>query len=307
MKKTYLLALALGAFVFSANAQFSDDFESHPLGTLHEGPWSSWSGMAGPEDVIVSDEYAFSGGQSGQIAGSTTQDCLLLLGNKTTGSYTLSFQMYIPAGKSGYYNFQGTTDADGSAFGTPDAGIFNSPNLVFNNVLSASGAPGLGGAYLNVDSATAEYTWGYPEDQWFPVSIVYDIDGGLWTMTINGSEIPAQPMDAENVVGGIDFYSFDANNEYYVDDVAFVDNSAGVNDFSADAFSVYPNPVKDVLNISSKASVDAITVYDILGKVVYSAQPGTMSPTINMSSFASGAYLVKVAIGNATKTIQVIK
>ena len=67
------------------------------------------------------------------------------------------------------------------------------------------------------------------------------------------------------------------------------------------------NPVRDILNISSKAAVDIITVYDILGKIVLQDQPDVISPSINMGALASGAYLVNVTIGNASKTIKIIK
>jgi len=105
----------------------------------------------------------------------------------------------------------------------------------------------------------------------------------------------------------MDFFTIDANNDYWIDDVFYIDEFLGVDDFSADVFSVYPNPVRDVLNISSKAAVDSITVYDILGKVVLQAQPNAISPSIDMGALASGAYLVNVTIGNASKTIKVIK
>ena len=95
----------------------------------------------------------------------------------------------------------------------------------------------------------------------------------------------------------------------FFDDITLFkgDITLGVNDFSADKFSVYPNPVTDVLNIVSKVAVDNVTVYDILGKVVLQENPGKISPAINMSNLASGAYLVKVTIGNSSKTVKVIK
>ena len=119
-------------------------------------------------------------------------------------------------------------------------------------------------------------------------------------------------LDAEQyagtLLGGIRFFSIDGNNDLYIDDVVYGDNIiAAVDDFSADVFSVYPNPVRDVLNISSKVAVDFITVYDILGNIILQAQPDVISPSINMSALQSGTYLVNITIGNASKTIKVIK
>jgi phenolic acid decarboxylase len=306
MKKNYVLfLLAVAATFCTANAQFVDDFESYPLGTYHGGNWSSWGGSAGAEDIIVSNAFAFNGTKSGLIGGSTVQDAMLRLGNKTSGVFQLSFQAYIPAGKSGYMNFQGTTTANGGA-GAGGTGIFNSPNLIFNNVQSATGAPGLGGAYPNVNDAAATYTWQYPEATWFPVVITFDVDTVLWTMTINGVALPAQAFDAEAVIGAIDFFSFDANNELYIDAISYAD-LLSVGEESRIAFKAYPNPVVDYLYLSTQSKVDLVEVYDVLGQNVLTTTPAIVSPRIDLSSFSSGAYFVKVSTGNQSKTIKIIK
>src|SRR5690606_19692559 len=246
MKKNYLsFLIALFCTFCTLHAQFTDDFESYALGTYHGGHWSSWGGTAGSEDIIVSSNFAFDGTNAGLIAGSTVQDALLNLGNKTSGLYEISFQAYIPAGKSGYMNFQGTLSPSGGA-GGGGGGVFNSPNLIFNNVQSTGGSPGLGGAYPNVTDASATYTWSYPQRAWFPIAIEFDIDNGLWTMSINGTTLPAQPFDDENVLGGLDFYSFDANNEMYIDAIVYADLLSVGEEF-LNPFKVYPNPVNDYL------------------------------------------------------------
>ena len=306
MKKNYILAFTAFVFTaFSVNAQFTDNFEAYPVDPYHGGNWSSWGGTAGAEDIIVSTTYAFDGSKSGKISGTGAQDAILRLGNKTSGVYNLSFQVYIPTGKSGYMNFQGTTTAAGGT-GGGGAGVFNSPNLIFNNVLSASGAPGLGGAYGNVDDPTAIYTWTFPQGTWFPIVISFNLDTGFWTMSINGNALPAKPFDDEIVLGGIDFYSFDTNNEMYLDAIIFSD-ALSVDESSLNLFNAYPNPVKDYLYLSSQATVDLVEVYDILGHNIMSINPNAISPKVDMSNLASGTYLVKVTIGNQSKTMKIIK
>ncbi len=129
-------------------------------------------------------------------------------------------------------------------------------------------------------------------------------------MTVDGNSVftgqAYYTNGASGGIGGIDFYSIDGDNEYYLDDIVFT-NSLGTEDFSADLFSVYPNPVQDILNIKSASNVDNVTVYDILGKVVLQEQPAKVSPSIDMSGLTSGAYLVKVTIGNASKTVKILK
>lgn len=304
MKKNYLFSLLAIAFAFcTANAQFTDNFESYPLGPYHGGNWSSWSGTAGDEDIIVTSNFAFDGTKSGLIGGGTIQDAMLLLGNKTSGVYQLNFQVYIPTNKSGYMNFQGTTTASGGGSG---GGVFNSPNLIFNNVQSATGAPGLGGAYQTLDSATPTYTWQYPESAWFPVNITFDIDNGLWTMSINGTALAPQPFDEELVLGAIDLFSFDPNNEMYIDAITYSD-ALSVNEEALNSFKAYPNPVVDYLYLSTPSKVDLVEVYDILGKNVISINPAIVSPKIDMRNLSSGAYIVRVSIGDQSKTMKIIK
>lgn len=310
MKKIYILA-ALVAFAFTTNAQIIDDemefYDLGEMGAQNPAVWSVWSGTpTGPsgEDLIVTDDEANSGTQSGFVGDGGAQDVLLLLGNQDAGTYTLEFQMYIPAGKTGYFNLQGETENGGANGGT---GIFNSPNLVFNNTQSANGAPGLGGAYPNIADPDPTYSWAYPEDEWFTVSIFYDIAGPTWQMTVAGDAVDAQPFDADGIIGGVDFFSIDGNNTYYIDDVLFVEGTLGNDEFSAANFSVYPNPVQDRLNIQSTNTVDAVVVYDVLGKVVLSTTPGAVSPSIDMSNLSSGAYLVNITIDGASKTVKVIK
>lgn len=66
--------------------------------------------------------------------------------------------------------------------------------------------------------------------------------------------------------------------------------------------SVYPNPVKDVLNI--KAGKDAnITVVNAIGSMIYQGK----AESINTQSWNKGLYFVVIEEGNKTKTVKVIK
>jgi len=309
MKKIYLLALAAFALSFSVNAQIiEDDFEFYSLGDMGlQNPtvWSVWSGV--PDDgsnITVVDDIVNGGTKAGYVGPDSVQDVILVLGNQTSGDYTLAFEMYITGGSTGYFNIQGETEDPGTGFqgaGAGGAGVFNSSNIYFNN---AGAAPGV------VEDQTTGETGTYPEDAWFPVSIYFDVDALTYVMSVDGSAVNAAavPFQADATLGGIDFFSIDANNNYWIDDLVFVDGTIGSNDdFAANNFSVYPNPVQDVLNIRSANSVDAIQVYDVLGKLVLSSTPDAISPSIDMSSLNSGAYLVQVTIDGASKTVKVIK
>ena len=308
MKKIYLLALAAFTLSLGVNAQIiEDDFEFYALGDMglqNPGVWSVWSGV--PDDgsnITVVDDITI-GVQSGYVGPGSVQDVILVLGNQTSGDYHVVFQMYITGGSTGYFNLQGETEDPGTGFqgaGAGGAGVFNSSNIYFNN---GAAAPGV------VEDQTTGETGTYPEDAWFQVVIYFDVDALTYQMTVDGTLVNAVPVpfQADATLGGIDFFSIDANNNYWLDNLVFdLGPFAAIDDFSTSNFSVYPNPVQDVLNIRTSTTVDAIAVYDVLGKLVLSTTPDAISPTMDMSSLNSGVYLVQVTIDGASKTVKVIK
>jgi hypothetical protein len=73
------------------------------------------------------------------------------------------------------------------------------------------------------------------------------------------------------------------------------------------AFTYYPNPVNDNLVLKAQKDIESISVYNMLGQELQRSTPNSINADVNMSSLQTGAYFVKVTIGNATETIRVIK
>ncbi|MEM7086324.1 MAG: T9SS type A sorting domain-containing protein [Bacteroidota bacterium] len=307
MKKNYLFILAVITTLWSVNAQMIDDgFESYSLGNMSDQNPAVWSTSTG--DPLADNALAvIEGGMPGQgayLGPNVGNDVLLLLGNLTTGEAVLIFNAYIPAGFSALLNIQGQTETNGvtghEGVGNNGVGIYNSGNMFFN----------LGGANpgLFADETTGE-TGNYPEDEWFTFHIEFDLFASTYQTFINNDVINETPVpfQADNVLGGIQFFA--VNNDYhiYLDNVIFGLPIIGIDDFSTVNFSIAPNPVQDLLNIKSDNSVDIVQVFDIFGKLVLSITPETIAPAINVSSLRSGVYFVKVTIGNASKTIKIIK
>jgi len=301
MKKIYLLALAVFALSFTANAQILDEtMEFYDLGEMNDqNPtvWSSWSNDGGlsSDGMICVDNIAIDGKSLQSIEGGG-RDPMLFLGNLASGEYTLRWEMYIPTGKEGYFNIQGTIPDLGTAL----AGIFHSGNIYFNE---ANGAPG-----VISDSNSDMSGLSFAHDEWFTVDLYLNVDTRIYNMTIGGvTSGDGAFADPDLLLGGINYFPGDANSEFYVDNLLFIDGTFGVDDFAANNFSVYPNPVEDVLNIQSTNAVQSIEVYDVLGKLVTATTPDVISPTMDMSALNSGIYLVKVTIDGASKTVKVIK
>jgi len=84
--------------------------------------------------------------------------------------------------------------------------------------------------------------------------------------------------------------------------------SLSTEDFDKEAaFTYYPNPVNNNLNLSSQKEINNVSVYNMVGQEVYRSTPNTMTDVVDMSGLQAGAYFVKVTVGNATKTVKVIK
>ncbi len=306
MRKNYFLVALLVMFVSGVNAQFTDDMESYTVGQPISGDWwTDWGCGGGAGCAIMSsDTHAQSGSKSGLIPDDTTTDAVLDLQNKIFGQWYLTFSMYVPSGQEAYWNLQGTVPIG--------AGEWIMGNFFFNQDLAS---PGQG---LIDDCPGAPVTFSFPHDEWFDVYLAVDISAGMSLATcqldIAGANVlPAGTpfTDAAGTVptslGGIDFFSISANNLYWVDDVIYTDEIAGVNDFASYGFSAYPNPVNDVLNLKANQAINSVAIYNILGQEVYSAKVDAMTSSVDMSQMASGAYFVKVNINGTEGTVKVIK
>jgi hypothetical protein len=318
MKKNYLIAIFFAFGMVTANAQFAeDDMESYGGGNapILNDHWTSWDGTA---DLAMksSSDQAQSGSFSGYVDDSIVQDPLLLLGDKIFGPWGTKFSLYIPSGKTAYYNLQGS-EAPGILW-------------VVGNIFFGMGSPGDDEMTGRIDWATyADLTddtlFQFPKDQWFDVIMNFNFNAGAgaatWTMWVNNVEVVAPgtayaSKDAPPIypagLGGINLYSFAATNEMYIDDVEYIndfypDPTLGVTDLNTFGFTAYPNPVKDVLNIQANEEITSAVVYNVLGQEVYNANINALAATIDMVSFASGAYFVKVTVSGTEGVVKVLK
>ena len=89
--------------------------------------------------------------------------------------------------------------------------------------------------------------------------------------------------------------------------IAAYDASLSNDAFEKNTFTIYPNPVKNVLNISFTQNISEVSVYNMLGQQVTFKVLNTNKGQVDMSNLASGTYLVKVKADNAIQTIKVVK
>ena len=294
MKKIYILAIAAFAFTLNMNAQFEDDFESYDEGTITDQAdnFYNWSGDGGgAESGTVTTEQASNGTKSMYVT--TGNDFIFDFdGGVSGGIHTWQYNLYLNDGSTGFLGLMSSGPQDDVTFG---AGLYiNEPN---------NGS----GSGIFIDAGITGDFFDIPEGEWVTVAMIMDLDADTMSVTVGGSEVYNGPLALEGQgLVAADIWD-NGGADFYMDEYIFVEGTLGAEDFNADVFSVYPNPVVNTLNINSADAVQNVTVYDVLGKVVMNVNPGVVSPSLDMSSLNAGVYLVNVTINGTSKSVKVIK
>ena len=200
--------------------------------------WTTWSNApGGSEDGVVAE-------QAGSKCGHFTygNDQVLLLGDATTGTYNISFDMYVPTGKDAYNNLLHIFNGSGSQWAT---------EVYFNHSSN--------GTSISIDGNSINFT--FPFDAWFEVAYAVDLDNDLATFTVAGTEVASWQFSTqasggagERKLAAIDFYppTSAAVSDYYVDNV-YVVKLAGV---SAPNINVTPDEIAETLEADDMTTVD---------------------------------------------------
>jgi hypothetical protein len=96
---------------------------------------------------------------------------------------------------------------------------------------------------------------------------------------------------------------------FYFDDlkINILNETLSIADAEINAFSIYPNPVQNYLNITTALNDYEIEVYTIQGQLISASSANNGSQTIDYSSYASGMYLMKLTSESAIQTIKIVK
>lgn len=293
MKKVLLLFVSLlmwTGFVFAQTTLYEDNLDSYPANSFLavENPtwWTTWSNLPGSgEDVQIKTTFSRSAPNSGlcDVTSGTATDGVLLLGDKASGAYELSFWIYVETNRCGYYNIQ----------------HFESPGIewAFEVYFRANGDFNLFHSGLQTDGT-------YPKDTWFEVKHEIDLDADLITLFIDGVEIESWAFSDEasstggtKQLGGVDMYAGAASGSgetpvFYFDDVSYIETTGG-NDpiIGADPDSIYKMVVGGttgtefltVLNTGlSDLTFDVNIVYDIAKKSSVKHSTGNEFPRKNV-------------------------
>ncbi len=203
-----LLALPLLWPMVTHGQLYFEDFDSYDVGdyiSIEGAPaWAVWTAgnEGGDMDAQITDEAAFSGVQSlkifGNIAGGP-MDIVLVAGLE--GAFEFTFNVMVPQGNSGYYNFQENQ--------VPGTG------WAFECILNADGT-----ISYNVDG-TSFASSTFDPGVWLKVTHLIDTDSDLMNLYLDDVFLAQLPYDGAQI-GGLNLYSAGDQSTvptYYIDDV----------------------------------------------------------------------------------------
>lgn len=86
-----------------------------------------------------------------------------------------------------------------------------------------------------------------------------------------------------------------------------VNEILSVSQFTIEGLRVYPNPADDVITISSKEAISGVKIYNMLGQLVLTANPGTDAAQINIAQIDAGTYAAEVTANGQKEVVKIIK
>ncbi|MBR6929188.1 MAG: T9SS type A sorting domain-containing protein [Bacteroidales bacterium] len=206
-----------------------ESFEEYPVGgkiaqsavAAGHDWWTTWNNNpGGANDGTVSNDYASEGSNSGYFTSASDQ--VLLLGDYETGVYDLSFDVYTPAGKDGYFNILHKFPASENGDWAMQA-YFNAESDETNNEMwhsTGHGSVHAGGA-LVADLPCVE-------DEWMNVRVHIDCDTDEATLFFNDQEMYTWQWslgsfgdEGTRVIAGANFFGPMATSQFYVDNIHF--------------------------------------------------------------------------------------
>ena len=119
--------------------------------------------------------------------------------------------------------------------------------------------------------------------------------------TLNASNVVTT---TDSFTGDFTAFGEDINGELYVAGISngivykIIDSSLGLNDFTKNGLSIYPNPAKTEIFIknSYETALSKVKIFDLTGKLVLTkaVENNETSPSVTIAALSSGLYMITV-------------
>ncbi|AZB26531.1 T9SS type A sorting domain-containing protein [Chryseobacterium rhizoplanae] len=299
MKKIYSIACSLLAmFCFAQQAVSFEDNEGFIAGNIHgQGAWISTPTGGNPENVIhqtISTDNATDGSSALKIVresvyGVQTEPVIGGFYNLAvplfSNHFSVSFDINMSQLNGSVFGFQGVNNINEQTIIRVDfdkTGIINILSKIsgVQSIISTSGLwlPGTWYRFKVVGTA---------------MDIRYYLNDTLiYAEAVNGPLAMDQLRFVHNNGLGIAYFdNIKINNELLL--------SVKEAKANAETFTVYPNPVEDILYIKSKEKADKIEIYDTSGRKM---SADLNENQVNVKNLDAGSYIIKIVtkVGKTT-------
>ncbi len=142
-------------------------------------------------------------------------------------------------------------------------------------------------------------------------SIINSINNNYYLLLLNGN------YDREILKWGsdkIDFSNLDYTDTWVNERITFLDIYFGnitsniLNNKQDDIYKIYPNPTNGIVNLEfTNHNITQIMIYDLTGKTMIEKINIQQNEMLDLSSFVSGIYIIKIQTDNEIFTTKIVK
>jgi hypothetical protein len=119
---------------------------------------------------------------------------------------------------------------------------------------------------------------------------------------------PKSNVQVGDIISGVADIYFDFNPPIITNTVnTEIVEPLSIDDVSAETVKLYPNPAKNIIQITSNQVIEALTVIDINGRTLQSLEISTTDYSLDISNLSKGAYFVELLSGDSKSTKKFIK
>lgn len=295
MKKFYFLSLALASsFVMSQEVISFETDEGFEIGTIHnQNGWTVTEGIDGfIENQIITDETASDGSfsfKNGHEPDFNEQWFPIFGASKlfdetySNEYFSLSYDIQLTELMGADFEFT-IFSMDESEYFYPIAGVgmeFQGNMYVINSI--------------DYDFDMAEGV-NWTTDEWYNIRIEINPEELKYFF----NEELVYTGENYNPVGIAGFNMLHNNyggSAYYDNFKIETEEDLSTNDLNSNEFSIFPNPVKDILNINfdGNENISTIEIYTITGQKIKHFNP---TKNIQLNELNKGVYLLKATTEN---------
>lgn len=289
MKKLYFMALGFASLLFSAQQTISfENSENYTLGSVHNQ--NGWEVTLNSEEQPinnqeVSNEFATEGTNALKISVDENEDFgwfpIFGAAKQLSSSYdfnnlTVEFDVYISELEGSTFEF-GTWGIAGDEFMPISVYSFN---YTGNTEIVTS---------EDYDYDAADFTW--EPNTWYQLKT--EITADAIKYYINNNLVYTGENFSKTNLEGLNFVHDNFAGSAYIDNIKINNENLSVNAVKSQKLTIYPNPVKEVLNVKipEGEKIRSLEIYNVLGQKVAQF---TDQREISLHTLKSGIYVLKV-------------